>query len=220
MKQDLMSYTRLSVNPNEGRPMLVEPSKGGADARNNLMPVQMLLFIKQKNQKKINSHRWLFNAFARQLEPEVCILIDAGTKPGPKSLFHLWAAFHNDRKLGGCCGEIFAMTNGGKKLLNPLVAAQNFEYVSACTQVLLESLNRYKMSNILDKPLESAFGFVTVLPGAFSAYRYRALLGRPLHQYFQGERKLGNVSTIDLGWFLCSFASDEHLLEEHVSGRR
>lgn len=32
---------------------------------------------------------------------------------------------------------------GGKKLLNPLVAAQNFEY---------------KMSNILDKPLESSFG--------------------------------------------------------------
>ena len=58
------------------------------------------------------------------------------------------------------------------------MAAQNFEY---------------KMSNILDKPLESVFGYITVLPGAFSAYRYIALQNDPrtgegpLKQYFLGE---------------------------------
>ena len=65
------------------------------------------------------------------------MLIDAGTKPGRKSIYYLWEAFYNDPNLGGCCGEIHAMIKGGKKLLNPLVAAQNFEY---------------KMSNILGKP--------------------------------------------------------------------
>ena len=49
------------------------------------------------------------------------------------------------------------------------------------------------MSNILDKPIESLFGYITVLPGAFSAYRWHALQNDsmgdgPLKEYFKGEK--------------------------------
>ena len=88
------------------------------------------------------------------------------------------------------------MLEGGRKLLNPLVAAQNFEY--KMSNILGEPAHLHFSGIIFtcicitDKPLESSFGYVSVLPGAFSAYRYRAILGRPLEQYFHGDHSLAD----------------------------
>ncbi|KAI8907300.1 chitin synthase-domain-containing protein [Gorgonomyces haynaldii] len=157
------------------------------------VPVQILFCLKEKNAKKINSHRWFFNAFGPLLRPNVCVLIDVGTKPTPTSLYHLWKTFDSNPSVGGACGEIYAeLGSGCSNLLNPLVAAQNFEY---------------KMSNILDKPLESVFGYISVLPGAFSAYRYAALQGKPLEMYFVGETMHGGSDI---------FAANMYLAEDRI----
>lgn len=67
------------------------------------------------------------------------------------------------------------------------------------------------MSNILDKPLESSFGYISVLPGAFSAYRYSALQGRPLEQYFKGETPTEDgTGKVDL------FTSNLYLAEDRI----
>lgn len=187
--------------------MNLEIKKGVVGVKRGNTPVQMLFCLKEKNQKKINSHRWFFQAFGSILDPNICVLVDCGTRPGKDSIYQLWKAFDREPMCAGACGEIKAMLEHGKNLLNPLVATQNFEY---------------KMSNILDKPLESAFGFITVLPGAFSAYRYVALQNDktgagPLEKYFLGEKMHGaNAGIFTANMYL---AEDRILCFELVSKR-
>ncbi|KAM0790029.1 Chitin synthase, class 3 [Microbotryomycetes sp. NB124-2] len=179
--------------------MSISPDLKFKGLEKGIVPTQIMFCLKEKNAKKLNSHRWALQAFAPQLDPNIVMLIDVGTKPGDKSLYHLWKAFDLNSNVGGACGEIVTMK--GKwwlGLLNPLVAAQNFEY---------------KISNILDKPTESIFGYITVLPGAFSAYRYIALkndeLGHgPLASYFKGETLAGYDADV--------FTSNMYLAEDRI----
>ncbi|PLW18733.1 hypothetical protein PCANC_04781 [Puccinia coronata f. sp. avenae] len=187
----------------------IDPDLKFKGSEKGLVPVQILFCLKEKNQKKINSHRWFFNAFGPILQPNVCVLLDVGTQPGVSSIYRLWKSFDINSNVGGACGEIVALKGKFlRNLLNPLVAAQNFEY---------------KMSNILDKPLESVFGYITVLPGAFSAYRYIALQNDakgegPLTQYFKGET-LGHSADADLWTKNMYLAEDRILCWELVSKR-
>lgn len=175
-------------------------------------PVQILFCLKEQNKKKLNSHRWFFNAFGPLIKPNVCVLLDVGTKPTGTSIYELWKCFDKHEYVGGACGEICVDTGRGCSLLltNPLAASQNFEY---------------KMSNILDKPLESIFGYISVLPGAFSAYRYKALLNGPdgkgpLASYFKGESMHGGGSNAGLFERNMYLAEDRILCFEIVTKKR
>jgi chitin synthase len=56
--------------------------------------------------------------------------------------------------------------------------------------------------------MESVFGYVSVLPGAFSAYRWKAIRGEPLNAYFYLEEN----SVKDMGPFMANM----YLAEDRV----
>lgn len=132
-KQDVTAhiyeYTTQSMSTNLGSVFLltyrwivsVTPSLKIEGAERGTVPVQVIFCLKEKNQKKINSHRWFFNAFGSILQPNVCVLLDVGTMPGPTSIYHLWKAFDINSNVGGACGEIVALKGKyGRNLINPL----------------------------------------------------------------------------------------------------
>ena len=88
------------------------------------------------------------------------------------------------------------------RIYNILEAAQHFEY---------------KVSHVLDKAMEDVFGYISVLPGAFSAYRWEAINGTPLSQYFFVEEN----SVKEMGPFMANMylAEDRVLCFELVAKR-
>lgn len=171
--------------------------------------LHVIFALKEKNAGKLDSHQWFFNSFCQIIEPEYCILIDVGTKPNISSIFLLYDAMEQHKDIGGCCGEIAVnKPTSYYDYFNPIVASQLFEY---------------KLSNILDKSLESLFGYITVLPGAFSAYRYKAIgydtkeSPAPLVQYFKGIDCHDDLNAFESNMFL---AEDRILCFEIISRKK
>ncbi|KAH9165904.1 chitin synthase-domain-containing protein [Lactarius sanguifluus] len=80
-------------------------------AEKGILPVQAVFCMKERDQKRINSHSWFFNAFDPILQPNVCVLLDVGTRPDSSSIYHLWKALDINSNVGGACAagaDIFA----------------------------------------------------------------------------------------------------------------
>ena len=97
-------------------------------AEKGIMPCQLIFCLKDKVQRKINSHRWVFHAFGPILQPHVCVLLDCGVRPSTESIYHLWKAFDLKSNVAQAFGEVLISKGAnGRNLLNPFVAAQHFE---------------------------------------------------------------------------------------------
>jgi chitin synthase len=128
--------------------------------------------IKEVNRGKLNSHLWFFSLVAQFLNPQYVVvrptqLLDCGTVPRSDAIYYLIEEMELKKDVAGCCGELRVLK---PTCLHFVAVAQDIEY---------------RLSHILDKSTESCFGFVSVLPGAFSAYRWEQLNGEPLYSdYF------------------------------------
>lgn len=107
-----------------------------------------------------------------------------------------------NKNVGGICGEIVAYVPKRHPETGNSISIMNKFYGYA-------QYVEYKIAHYLDKASETIFGFVSVLPGAFSAFRWQAIKGKPLEVFFNEMKKLGRVD--------CS-TKNMYLAEDRILG--
>lgn len=153
------------------------------------MPLPIHLGIKHKNQGKIESHKWFFKGFCEYMNPKYAQIIDCGSIPLWNSISNIIWHMEAIDSVGGACGEIEVILSDVKEDGTPL---------SFIESVLLKGQYvEYKLSHYMDKAAESLFGFVSVLPGAFSTFRWESIQGQPLDEFLKGSKdEFGDATKI------------------------
>lgn len=119
----------------------------------------------------------------------MCLMLDIGTRPDKHSVYKLYKYMNYHKNCGGCCGEIEVdfSSESGFSSSYLLKTAQFFEY---------------KMGHSPDKANESYFGFNSVLPGAYSMFRWKAIKGGPLDEFFKNINRNDNPTCGEANEFL------------------
>ena len=68
--------------------------------------INFMFCIKQRNDGKINSHKWFFQAVCKYIKPQYTLMLDIGTKPDDYALQKLYSFMLHPPQAGGVCGEI------------------------------------------------------------------------------------------------------------------
>ena len=152
--------------------------------------INFIFALKQRNDGKINSHKWFFQGICKYLKPEFTLMLDIGTRPDDYSIAKLFKYMKNSHNCGGCCGEIevdFSKKSPntnceGEKCCEKKKDSGTISYLLKAAQFF-----EYKLSHTPDKCCESFFGYTSVLPGAYSMFRWEAIQGGPMDKFFKLE---------------------------------
>ena len=134
--------------------------------------------------------------------PEFVQIIDCGSIPMFNSISKIIMHMITFENVGGAWGEIEVIIPEKNEDGNSL---SFFESVVALAQYV-----EYKISHYLDKATESLFGFVSVLPGAFSTFRWKCIQGGPLDAFLKGAK--GSKYELTFNWF----QSNMYLAEDRI----
>jgi len=88
-------------------------------------------------------------------------MLDVGTRADDYAIAKLYKYMIHNKNCGGCCGEIEVDLSEKQSISTYLIRAAQFY--------------EYKLSHSPDKACESFFGFVSVIPGAYSLFSWEAI---------------------------------------------
>ena len=135
-------------------------------------------------------------------DPEFVQIIDCGSIPMFNSISKIIMHMITFKNVGGACGEIEVIIPEKNEKGDSL---SFFESIVALAQYV-----EYKISHYLDKATESLFGFVSVLPGAFSTFKWECIKDKPLNEFLKGSK--GSEYELKFGWF----QSNMYLAEDRI----
>lgn len=108
--------------------------------------------------------------------------MDVGVKPMGSAIFQMYKHLELTPKCGGVCGYMSLKIENPSDDLGYRLDGYNEDDVDCLTRFVnyLLSIQRaqqfeYHYAHMLDKPFESFFDYIHVLPGAFSGYRWKSL---------------------------------------------
>lgn len=167
-------------------------------------PLPIHFVVKHYNQGKIESHKWFFKGFCHAMQPTFAQIIDCGSIPLWNSISYIIMHMETFSNVGGACGEIECLLNEKK---------EDGTAVDFVESVLLRAQYvEYKVSHYMDKATESLFGFVSVLPGAFSTFRWECIDGAPLEAFLKGcKDEFADVEEI-----MPCFTANKYLAEDRI----
>jgi len=176
---------------------------GGKGDRHQRGSLDVLLCIKSFNQGKLNSHWWFYHEVCGKLKPDYCFQIDAGSIPDECSVDIMLTGFIENPNIHAVSPSIFVVEKKNASLL------ESWQFIN------------FYSATILSWPAEMFSGHMSVIPGQFSAVRYKAVSstegredGSVLDTYFKG---LGDMDHLDRALYL---AEDRVLATEINYGKQ
>lgn len=138
--------------------------------------IHLVAAVKGKNCGKLDSHWWFYRAFCPAVTPAFCFQMDVGTIPTVRAFSELITAFESSSRIGAVASSI--VPDRPASALNVLHC---WQYMSFANSILVEW------------PAESTAGFLSVVPGQLSAFRWAAIGDR-----YWAERPAGAESPLDV----------------------
>ena len=168
------------------------------------MPIHFV--IKHRNQGKIESHKWFFKGFCEMMNPTYAQILDCGSICYWNSLSYIIRYLDKHKNVGAWAGEI--------EVLIPEKHPETDKDFTIPESILLRAQYvEYKIANYFDKQMESFFGFVSVLPGAFSTFRWQWIKGNPLKEFLKGAKdEFGMLDKLQSCYTANKFLAEDRIM--------